>query len=104
MQVLNHSYKYYFNNHIITPVLYVCSHLEFFCRIGLKLVFTAGGGIMNRLQMNNFLAIEGSKSLEKSQREAKQYLNKITLLQGKLNIEEQNLRVLLKIHGSKILN
>jgi hypothetical protein len=54
--------------------------------------------------MNNFLEIEGTKSLEKSQREAKQYLDKITLLQGELNIEEQNLRVLLKIHGPKILN
>ena len=59
---------------------------------------------MNRLQVNNSLEIDGAKSLEKSQREAKQYLDKITLLQGKINIEEQNLRVLLKIHGSKILN
>jgi hypothetical protein len=59
---------------------------------------------MNRAQVNNFLEIDGSKSLEKSQRAAKQYLSKITILQGKLNIEEQNLRVLLKIHGSKILN
>jgi hypothetical protein len=59
---------------------------------------------MSRLQMDNFLEIEGAKRLEKSQREAKQYLNKITLLQGKLNVEEQNLRVLLKIHGPTILN
>ena len=47
---------------------------------------------MSSLQMNNFFEINESKRLEKSQREAKQYLNKITILQQKLDIEEQNLR------------
>ena len=59
---------------------------------------------MSSLQMNNFFEINESKRLEKSQREAKQYLNKITILQQKLDIEEQNLRFLIKIHGPKILN
>lgn len=67
------------------------------------MVFIPRRSVVSGLQMNNFLEIEGTKSLEKSQREAKQYLDKITLLQGELNIEEQNLRVLLKIHGPKIL-
>ncbi|HXH55379.1 MAG TPA: hypothetical protein VNK03_06545 [Gammaproteobacteria bacterium] len=58
---------------------------------------------MNRLQINNFSEMDGSKSLEKPQREAKEYLNKITLLQGQLNREEQNLRILLKAHGPQVL-
>ncbi len=59
--------------------------------------------MINRLQMNNFLEPQESKILEGPQREAKKYLDKITILQEKLNIEEKNLKALLKTYGLGIL-
>lgn len=44
-----------------------------------------------------------SMALSAPQKEARQCLNKITLLQAKLNIAEKNLRDLLKVHGLQVL-
>ena len=48
--------------------------------------------------------VQRSKVLVEGYKQAKKCLNKITLLQEKLNMEEGNLRGLLKVYGLKVLS
>ena len=54
--------------------------------------------------MNNFSEIEMFECLEGPRGEAEKYLNRITLLQEKLNMEEKNLMALVEVHGVEVLN